>query len=57
MSKVPDLFNLPTNKYVVNKPDNIINGSVYRLAALPKTVHGLPKNYVEKLSFTSKQNA
>jgi len=54
ISKAPVLFNLPTNEYVVNKPDNMMNGSVYKLAALPMTVHGLPKNCVEKL-FISKQ--
>lgn len=35
-----DFCNLPMNEYEVNVPDNIINGSVYRLAARPNTVHG-----------------
>lgn len=34
--------NLPINEYVVSRPDNMMNGSVYKLAARPRTVHGFP---------------
>lgn len=35
--------NFPIKEYVVSSPDNIMKGSVYKLAALPSTVHGFPK--------------
>lgn len=51
ISKDPVLFKRPMNEYAVKRPDSMINGSVYRLAALAITVHGLPKSCVQTVIY------